>query len=103
MAGLVSSAIPHKNPYRHQSRTRPDSFNASVAQSKMATKSADSDVSHIHSNGIMTAFGKRAHSHAAALATPNPAMRFPAQKIGTHAPAEKRMLRMSATKNDRSV
>src|SRR4029077_103568 len=76
-AGFVISAKPHNNPYTHQSRNRSDSASSSVAHKTVAAKSADREVSQIHSNGIKTPFGKSAHSHAPPLATPSPLMRFP--------------------------
>jgi hypothetical protein len=67
-----------------------------VAHSSVAARRTDREVSQIHSKGIRTPFGKRAQSHAAILATPAPAMRFPAKKSGRQVAAENRMLRKTA-------
>src|SRR5271168_2456198 len=102
-AGFVISAKPHNTPYTPQSSHRSDSLNSKVAHKIKAASSADSDVSQIHSNGIITALGKTAHSHAAPAATPNPPIRFPAKKIGTQAAEEKRMLSATHAKKARAV
>src|SRR4029077_18226323 len=75
--GLVISVKPHSKPYAHQPRRRCDSESSRVAHSSDAPNSAASEVSQIHSNGIMTALGNNAQSHAAPLATPTPATFFP--------------------------
>src|SRR6202043_2443573 len=76
-AGFVIKAKPHKTPYTPQSSQPSDSASSRVAHKIMAARSADSDVSQIHSNGIITPLGKTAHSHAAPAATPNPPILFP--------------------------
>src|ERR1700681_2771013 len=101
-AGFAISANPHNIPYEYQCRTRSDSASASVAHKIVAARSADSEVSQIHSNGIMMALGKSAHSHAAKLANPTPPTRFAAKKIGTHVAEEKRMFRKTAAKKARA-
>src|ERR1700674_1309279 len=102
-AGFVINAKPHNNPYTPQSSHRSDSVSSKVAHKINAAKSADNDVSQIHSNGIITALGKTAQSHAAPAATANPPICFPAKKIGTQATAEKRMFRKTAAKKARAV
>src|ERR1700688_5312467 len=102
-AGFDISANPHNIPYPHQSRTRSDSASCSVAHKIVAAKSADSEVSQIHSNGIIMPLGKSAHSHAARLATPNPPTRLPARKMGTQAAEEKRTFIETAAKKARVV
>src|SRR6516225_1977728 len=87
----------------HQSRQRCDSASSMVAHRIDAPRSAASDVSHTHSKGNITALGNSAHSQAAALATPGPATRLPAQKIGTHTPDENRALRRTTAKNEARV
>ena len=68
--GLVINVNPHSSPYPHQSLAWCfDSASSSVAQKSVAPSSAARHVSHTHSNGIMTALGKNAQSHAAPLAT----------------------------------
>src|SRR5215467_712779 len=76
--GFVISVKPQSKPYRHQSRQRPDSASFSVANRIVEASNAERDVSQTHSNGTITALGKMAQSHATPLATPVPAMRFPA-------------------------
>src|SRR5580704_5787947 len=102
-AGFVSNTKPHNNPYTPQSSHCSDSVSSKVAHKINAAKSADNDVSQIHSNGIITALGKTAQSHAAPAATPNPPSRFPAKKIGTQAAEEKSMLSATHAKNARAV
>src|ERR1700719_944367 len=102
-AGLLISANPHNNPYAHQLSARSDSATANVAHKIVAARSADSDVSQIHAKGIMMAFGKSAHSHAARLAARTPPIRFPAKKIGTQAAEEKRIFIKTAAKKARAV
>src|ERR1700688_3562428 len=102
-AGFDISANPHNIPYPHQSRTRSDSASFSVAHKIVAAKSADSEVSQIHSNGIIMPLGKSAHSHAAKLATHNPPIRFPAKKTGTQAAEEKTIFIKTAAKKARAV
>src|ERR1700688_860328 len=101
--GFVISVNPHNIPYPHQSRTRSDSARFSVAHKIVAAKSAESEVSQIHSNGIMMPLGKSAHSHAAKLATPNPPIRFPVKKTGTQAAEEKTIFIETAAKKARAV
>ena len=48
---------PQSRPYAHQSRMRRDSAKRIVAHSNTTDSSAASDVSQIHSNGVITAFG----------------------------------------------
>jgi len=102
-AGFVISAKPHKTPYTPQSNHRSDSASSKVAHKISAAKSADSDVSQIHSNGIITALGKTAQSHAVPAPTPNPPIRFPAKKIGTQATEEKSMFSATQAKKARAV
>src|ERR1700719_5014306 len=102
-AGLLISANPHNNPYAHQLSARSDSATANVAHKIVAARSADREVSQIHSKGIMIAFGKSAHSHAAKLATPKPPIRFPAKKTGTQAAEENKIFRKTAAKKARVV
>src|ERR1700726_4928785 len=68
-SGFVISENPHNNPYEPHSQTLSDSASASVAHKIVAARSADSEVSQIHTKGIIMAFGKSAHNQAAMLAT----------------------------------
>src|SRR5208282_3605879 len=102
-AGFVIKAKPHNTPYTAQSSHRSDSASSKVAHKIKAARSADKDVSQIHSNGIIIALGKTAQSHAAPAATPNPPTRLPAKKIGTQAAAEKSMLSATHAKKARVV
>src|SRR5215472_1847732 len=101
--GLVINVKPHSTPYAHQSRQPADSASSSVAQRITAPSSAESAVSHTHSKGTMTALGKKAHNHAAPLATPKPPTRLPAWKTATHTADENRALRNTTAKNDGRV
>src|ERR1700734_2497660 len=96
---LVISVKPHNKPYAHQSPARFDSSSARVAHKIVAASSAEREVSHIHWYGMMNPFGKSAQSHAAPAATPIPAMRLPARKIGTHASDEKIIFSETAPTN----
>src|SRR5580704_13093402 len=102
-AGFVINARPHKTPYTTQSNHFSDSASSKVSHKIKAASNAESDVSQIHSNGIITALGKTAQSHAAPAATPNPAIRLPTKKIGIQAAEEKRMLSATQAKKARAV
>jgi hypothetical protein len=60
-------------------------------------------VSQTHSNGIITALGKSAHSQAAPLAAPTPLIRLLAKKTGMHTEAEKSAFRKIIAKKDPAV
>src|SRR5579863_2665526 len=75
---LVINATPHRKPYAHQSRTRREPATLSVAHRIVAASRPDSEVSQIHWNGTIIAFGKTAQSHAAPAPTASPPIRLPA-------------------------
>src|SRR5580704_993744 len=102
-AGFVINARPHKTPYTPQSSHPSDSASSKVAHKIIAASSADSEVSQIHSNGIITPLGNPAHSHAAPAATPGPPILFPTKKSGTEAAPEKSTLSATQAKNARAV
>src|SRR4029077_16930595 len=77
--GFVISVKPQRRPYRHQSRLRLESATQSVAHRTMAARSAESDVSQIHSKGMTIPAGKIAQSEAASAPTRVPATRRPAK------------------------
>ena len=79
---------------------RDESESAVVAQNIMATRRADKEASHMLSTGIKIAFGKMDQSHAAAAATPKPAMRLPAKKIGTQVSVAKEIFNRAAAIKD---
>jgi len=68
----------HKIPYANQSRARFESATASVAHTIVAASNPEREVSQTHWNGMMAAFGKKAHIQAAPAPTATLAIRLPA-------------------------
>src|SRR5205085_5687770 len=76
--GFTINVKPHNKPYSSQLAIRDSrSASSSVAHTSAAARNAVSDVSQIHSNGIITALGNTAHSHAASAPAPTPSTRLP--------------------------
>lgn len=69
----------------------------------MAATRAESEVSQIHSNGMMMPLGKKAQIQAPRAATGIPGIRLPARKIGMQIKEEKTQLSKAAVRNEANV